>query len=108
MRSRACWLSARVGPVRVAKFEHPLQYFPNGRKWIQLSALDLVEQPPQLRVVGDRALEVRLRAPGSDREHLAGQVLPPALVEQPIGLEVLSVLLDLRPQSLDVLASHRL
>ena len=29
MRSRASWISARVGPVRVAKLEHPLQYFPH-------------------------------------------------------------------------------
>src|SRR5947207_13714710 len=98
MRSRASLMSARVGPVRVAKLEHPLQYFPNGRKRIQLSALDLVEEPSQLRIVGDRSLEVRLRPARRDREHLARQVLPPALHEQPLRLEVLPVLLDLLPQ----------
>src|SRR5438034_8844116 len=98
MRSRASRMSARVGPVRVANLEHPLQYFPYGRKRIQLSALHLVQEPPQLGIVRDRPLQMRLRAARGDREHLAGEVLPPPLVKQAFGLEMLSVLLDLLPE----------
>ena len=41
--------------------EHALHDLPHGRERIELAALHLVEQPAQLRIVGDRLLEVDLR-----------------------------------------------
>src|ERR671930_2446819 len=107
-RRRASWTSASVGAVRsVAKVEDLLHYLPHRRERIELAPLHLVQQPPQLGIVCDRLLEVRLRAPRRDREHLAGQVLAPPLLELPLLLEVRAVLRDLRPQLGDVLAARR-
>src|SRR5437764_13637643 len=72
IRSRASRISASVGSVRVANFEHPLQYLPNGRQRIELPSLHVVEQPAELRVAGDRPLEMRLRTTGRDGERLTG------------------------------------
>src|SRR6266511_4838131 len=99
-------MSASVGAVRcVANFENPLHYLAYRRQWVQLAPLDLVQQAPELRIVGDRLLEVCLRPPGCDREHLARQVLPPSLLEPAVGLEMRTVLLGLRPQLRHVLAA---
>src|ERR1700754_5121946 len=102
MRPRASWMSASVGPVSVVlNLEHPLQYLPHGGERVELAALDLVEEPPELGIVGHRLLQVRLRPCRGDREDLAREVPPPALVEQPVGLEVSAVLGDLLPELLD-------
>src|SRR5437588_82250 len=86
-RCRASWTSASVGAVRsVAKVEDLLHYLPHRRQWIELAALDLVEQAPELGVAGDRPLEMSLRAPRGDGEHLPGEVLAPPLLELPLLL----------------------
>src|SRR3954465_12249981 len=108
-RCRASWTSASVGAVRsVAKVEHLLHYLPHRRERVQLAALPLVEQPPQLGVVRHGPLEVRLRTAGRDREHLAGEILPPPRLELAVLVEVCAVRLDLLPQFRDVLAAGRL
>src|SRR4029079_353402 len=88
--------------------EHLLEDLTDGAQRVELTALDLVEQPPELRVVRDRPLEVLLRARRGDREHLARQVPPPTLVELSRLLEVGTMRLDLPPQLRDVLAARRL
>ena len=57
--------------VLLANVEHLLHDLANGRQRVELAALHLVEQPPQLGVAGDRLLEMRLRACRGDREDLA-------------------------------------
>src|SRR6266545_8050330 len=105
MRERASWMSASVGAVRcVANLEHLLKDLTHGRQRIELAPLHLVEQPPQLRIVGHRPLEVRLRATGRDGEDFARQVLAPPLLQPPLRLEVRPVLLDLRPELGNVLS----
>src|SRR5512133_4339744 len=62
-RCRASWMSASVGAVRsVAKVEHLLHYLPHRRQRIELAPLHLVEQAPELGIVGHGLLEMRLRA----------------------------------------------
>src|SRR5213078_3811905 len=108
-RCRASWTSAGVGAVRsVAKVEHLLHYLPHRRQRIQLAPLDLVEQAAQLRVVGDGPLQMRLGATRRDREHFAGEVLAPPLLEPAVLFQVRAVLLDLRPELRDVLPARRL
>src|SRR5204863_3559789 len=108
-RCRASWTSASVGAVRsVAKVEHLLHYLPYRRQRIELALLHFVEQPPQLRIVGDGLLQMCLCPPRRDREHLAGEVLPPPLLEPALLLEVCAVPLDLLPKLRDVLAARRL
>src|SRR3954447_4595889 len=95
--SRACasWISLRPGAVFVFKLEHLLHDLPNRAQGVELAALHLVEQAPQLRIIRDRPLQMRLRPGRGDREHLAGEILPAALVEQAPRLEEGAVLLDL-------------
>src|SRR3954465_12681545 len=108
-RCRASSTSASVGAVRsVAKVEHLLHYLPHCRQRIQLAALHLVEQPPELGIVRDRTLQMRLRAAGCHGEHLAGKVLAAPFLELPFLFEMRPVRLDLRPQLGNVLAARRL
>src|SRR5436190_5230621 len=108
-RCRASWTSAVVGAVRsVANVEHLLHYLPHRGQRIELTPLHLVQQPTKLRIVGDGLLQMRLRTPRRDREHLAGEILSPPLLEPALPLEVRAMLLDLLPQLLDVLATRRL
>src|SRR5438876_8203704 len=96
---RAASISVSVGPVvSVANVEHLVHDLSNGRERVELSALHLIEQPPQLGIPGDRALEMGLRAGGGDREHLAGEILAPPLLQQPFAFEEGAVRLDLLPQ----------
>src|SRR5712691_4897284 len=109
MRRRASSISASVG-VRssVAKFEHPLKYLPNRRQGIQLPPLHLVEQPLQLRVALDRALQMRLRPSRCNREDLPGEVLAPALLQSSIRFEVGAMSRDLLPEGVYVVAAQGL
>src|ERR1700746_3536792 len=75
---------------------------------VELTALHLVQQPAQLRIVRDRALQMPLRASGRDREYLAREVAPPPLVEAPGVDEEGAVLADLLPQLRHAFVSHRL
>src|SRR5947209_5180720 len=101
-------MSPSVGAVLVAKLEDLLHYLSDRRQWIELAALDLVQQPPQLGISFDRPLQMSLGAARGDCEHLAREVPPAAFLEAPVGLEVRPVLRDLLPQKLDVLAARRL
>src|SRR5512133_2990675 len=106
-RCRASWTSASVGAVRsVAKVEHLLHYLPHRRQRIELAPLHLVEQAPELGIVGHGLLEMRLRAPRRDREDLGRQVLPAPLLEPALGLEEGAMLLDLRPELGHVLSAR--
>src|SRR4051795_6154469 len=113
---RAASNSMSVGPVvSVAiavilsmNVEDLLHDLAHGRQRVELSALDLVEQAPQLGVARDRALEMRLRAGGGNREDLAGEVFAAPLLEQPLLLEKGAVRFDFLPQLGHVLASRRL
>src|ERR687896_722373 len=110
MRWRASSMSASVGPAVVfisvlagarlksgtgIDLEYPPKYLSHRSQRVELAPLDLVEKPAQLGVVRHRALQVRLRPRGGDREHLAGEVLPAPLVEQRVRLEMLAVVGDL-------------
>src|SRR5437588_3036839 len=109
--TRATTITSTVTPSRrrsVRHLENLLHYLANGAQGIQLAPLHLVQQPSQLRIVLDRPLEVRLRAPGRDREHLTCQILSTPLVEQAFRIEMRAVSLDLLPQLIDVLPAERL
>src|SRR2546427_156036 len=107
-RRRAASISLSSGAVLVAKVEDLLNDVANGRQRVELSALDGVEDAPQLGVVGHRALEVSLGARRGDGEDLARQVPPPPLLQPAVSLEMRVVLLDPLPQLEDVLLPHRL
>jgi hypothetical protein len=78
------------------------------RQRIELARLHRVEQPPQLRIVGHRALQVRRRPRRRDGEHLAGQILPPPLLQAAVVLQERAVRLEPLPELLDPLAPERL
>src|SRR5439155_2449111 len=84
IRSRAASTSARVGAVLVAKVENLLEYLIHGRERVELAALHLVEQPPQLRIPADGALQVPLRPQARNREHLVREVAAAPLLEPPV------------------------
>src|SRR3954453_17337598 len=109
-RSRARSISGRPGAVAVAIVdpEHLVEYLLYGRERVELPCLHLGEQPPQLRVVGDRLLEVAVRPAGGDGEDLAREIRPAPLLELPALLEERPMLLDLLPQLGAVLAAHGL
>ena len=82
-------MSAHPGAVSVAaNVKDLLQYLSYRAERVQLPALDLGEQAPQLRIVGHRVLEMPLGPRGRDREHLAGEIARPPLLELPELLEV--------------------
>src|SRR6476620_2533447 len=101
IRSRASEMSA--APIVAIDPEHLFDDLPYRGQRIELPVGDLVQQAPQLRILGDGVLEVRLRPRGGDREHLAREVPPPPLLQQPIALEVGAMLADPRPELGDVL-----
>ena len=78
------------------------------RERVELAALDTVEQPPQLGVVGDRILQMAARARRRNREHLRREVAAAALLERAVALELRPVRLDRRPELVDALAAQRL
>ena len=80
-------VSERRGLVAVVDSVHLLEDLTHGRERVELARLDLVEQPPQLGLLRHRRLQVRLRPARRRGEHLAGQVLPPPLLEQALRLE---------------------
>src|SRR3954447_18214708 len=104
MGPRAASTAAGGGAVFVAKVEHLLEYLAHRGERVELAALDLVEQPPQLGVAGDGVLEVLLRADRRHREHLVREVPPAPLLEPPVLAEPRAMLLDLLPQRVDALA----
>src|SRR5919201_1677390 len=106
IRARASWISASVGTTVVAKLEHLFKYLVNSGQRVELTTLHLVQQPPQLWISFDGALQMQLRAAGSDGEHLACEILPPPLLEQSVGLKMRAVRFDLLPEQIDVLAVH--
>src|SRR4051812_13719681 len=117
MRSRAAWMSARLGPVFVAigvaarvglvgEVEHGLEDGMHRGERIELTPFDAVQEAPQLGIVGDRVLQMPARAGGGDREDLGGQVAAPSLVERAIALEPFTVRRDRLPKLGDALAAH--
>src|SRR3954468_11979206 len=107
IRRCAARIASRLGAVFAVNVEHLLEYFLHGCQGVERAGLDGVQDPPQLRVALDGMLEVRLRPPGCDGEHLSGQILPPPLLEEPLALEVRTVRLDLLPELGDVLVPRR-
>src|SRR5919204_1509119 len=106
MRARASAMSARVGPVRVAKIlkfgtrqlEHFFHDLANGRQRIELATLHLVEQPPELGIGLDGAFQMTFRATGCNGEHFCCEVLPSTLLEHSLRIEVRAVRADLVPE----------
>ena len=101
-------MSASVGAVLVVNLEHLLHDLANRGQWVELTSLNLVEQPPELGVVADGVLQVGLCPRRGDREHLAREVPPAPLLEAAVLLQERPVPLDLVPQLVDVLASASL
>src|SRR5579871_5036595 len=99
-------MSASAGAVMDS--EHLLEYLSHGGERVELARLNLREQPPQLRVVGDSALEMPAGAARRDCEHLACEVRATPLLELSALDEERAVLLDLLPELGDVLPPHRL
>src|SRR3954447_19963857 len=108
-RSRAASIAARSG-ASIAAFDPdpPLQHLLHRRQRIKPPLLDVGEQPRELRVAGDRALEVRLRARRGQREHLRSEPPPPRPLELAGGLEERAVRLDRGPQLVDARLLDRL
>src|SRR5205085_6847944 len=105
---RAASISASVGPVvSVAKVEHLVNDLSNRGERVELSALDLVQEPAQLGIVGNGALEMSLRTRRSDGEHLTGEMLATPLLEQFFVHEEGAVRLDVLPELRHVLAARR-
>src|SRR3954451_22217291 len=81
MRARAASMSVSCGAVVLVNVEHLLHDLANRRERVELTALDLVEQPAQLLVVLNRTHQMRLCPGRRDGEHLAGQVAPSPRLE---------------------------
>ena len=105
---RGCRPGLHARPVLVLDPVHVLEDLTDGRERVELAGLDAGEQLRELGLLRHRRLQVRLRPARRRGEHLAGQVLPPPLLEQSLRLEEASVLLDLGPELGNVLASHGL
>src|SRR5437763_11176867 len=88
IRARACSMSGSWGAVLVANLEHLFDDLAHSRERIELAALHFLQQPPQLRIVGDSVLEMSRRAGGGDREDLSREILAAPLTEPPVVLEV--------------------
>src|SRR6266540_6444141 len=107
-RLRAASMSASVGTVSVANSEHLLHDLADGRERVEGTALNLVQEPPQLGIVGHRLLEVCLRPIRRDCEHLTREVAPTAFLELALRLQERPVAAHGVPQRLDVVAANRL
>src|SRR6266568_7263004 len=83
-RERAASMSGSVGARSVAaNSEHLLQDLTNSTQGVELTALHLVEQAAQLRIVCDGELQVAFCPRGCDREHLAREIAAAPLLELP-------------------------
>src|SRR2546430_16504894 len=100
-------MSPSVGAVLVAKLEDLLHYLSDRRQWIELAALHLVQQPPQLGISFDGPLQMGLGAARRACEHLAREVLPAAFLGAPAGPEGRPGVPALLPQKPAVLAARR-
>src|SRR5947208_2770102 len=108
-RVRAASMSMSVGAVFVTvNAEHLLQDLSDCAQRIELPTLYLVEQAPELGIFAHGCLQMPVCPRRGDREHLAGEVARPPLLELPRLLEELAVLLELLPKLRDVLAARRL
>ena len=76
-----------MASVLVVDPVHVLEDLTHGRERVELARLDRVEQLRELGLLRHRRLQVRLRPARRRREHLAGEVLPPPLLEQALRLE---------------------
>src|SRR5579862_1258938 len=108
IRSRAAWMSESVGVVLVAKVEYLPKDRTHGGERVELSALDRVEEAAQLGIGGDDVLEMPPGAGRRDREYLRGEMLRPALLQQPRRLEMGAMRRDFLPEGFDPLAAERL
>ena len=74
------------------------------RQRVELAPLHLVEQPPQLGIVRDRVLaDARFARDDATREHLAGEVPPPPLLEPAVAPRGGAMRRELLPEHVDVL-----
>src|SRR5437763_16322479 len=91
---RAASISVSVGPVvsvAIRDVKDLLHDLANGGQRVELTILNLVEQPPQLIVAFHRALEMNLRACRSDGDVLPREVLATPLLEESLYLADFSV-----------------
>src|SRR6476619_1327617 len=95
---RATSISVSVGPVvSVAKMEHLVNDLSNRGERVELSALYLVEQPAELRIPRDGVFEMHLRARRRNCEHLGGEMLAAALLQESLVHEEGAVRFDVLP-----------
>src|SRR5438132_4950668 len=104
-RARASSISLSVGAVSTANLEHLPHDLADRTQRVELPLLNLVEKPPQLRILGDRFLEMGFCPRRRNGEDLAGEIAATLLLQPPLGLEEGAVLLDLRPELGHVLAA---
>src|SRR4051795_10676609 len=111
-RSRAASTSASSGrSIAALDPEHPLEHLLHRRQRIEAPLLDVGQQPHELRIPGDRPLEMRLRPRGGEREDLRAEPSPPRPLELAGALEERAMRLDRRPElvaprALDRLGEH--
>src|SRR5687767_14311182 len=89
------WMTSRGGSLNPEYLLHDLS---NRAQRVELPPLHLAEEALELLVPPDGALEMRFRPRAGDREHLAGEMLGAAALQEPFVLQVGAVLLDLFPQ----------
>src|SRR6476661_5933238 len=105
---RAASISVSAGPVvSVAKMEHLVNDLSNRGERVELSALHLVEQPAQLGIPRDSAFEMHLRARRPNCEHLGGEMLAAALLQDSLVHEESTVRFDVLPELRHVLPACR-
>src|SRR4051794_9244015 len=102
-------MSLSSGLTRVvANVEHLFENLAHCAQRVELAPPDLVEEPPELGIVGHSMLQVLLCPRGGDGEPLPGEVLGPPLLELTRVGEVRAVRLELLPELGDVFAPRRL
>src|SRR5262249_44262452 len=104
-RARAAATSAIVGAIEL---EHLLEDLADRAQRLEFPLLHPCQKPLETCVAGDGFAEMGARAARSDREHLRGEVLPPALLEPPVDRKLVTMSLERGPQLRDVLATERL
>src|SRR5438105_15249272 len=97
-RRRAASISPSLGAVLVAKVEDLLNDGVNRRERVELTALDGVQEPPQLGILRDGVLQTCSRPRRGDGEDLAGEVPAATLLESALCLALRTVLLAPPPQ----------